>query len=279
MSLKLIVDALSAKVGSSARKFVLVKLADNANDMGECWPSYKHIADHCEMSRRTVITHINKLEEDGFLRIEHRKGPKGNTSNIFHLTISEGLSTGPKISTTPSAEISLPSAEISPPSENIAPPPSENIAPRTCHSFETVNEPLKEYGSSAKNPSSNKFSYPDEFDFIWQNRPRRQGADPKKPAYHACVARLKEGHTWEELQSGMNVYSTYLTETGQMHTPFVQQMKRFFGPEKGFMDEWIIINTGAVAQLKPTQFKQSAIEQLEEKIANFNFNDDEGMQA
>ncbi len=81
-------QAMKLKIGNSARKFVLIKLADNANDNGECWPSYQHIADHCELGRSTVKGHIQALKEDGFLRVEERNG--GNSSNKFILTLDSG---------------------------------------------------------------------------------------------------------------------------------------------------------------------------------------------
>jgi hypothetical protein len=48
--------AMAIKTGNPIRKLVLIKLADNANDSGECWPSYKHIADHCECSKAQFVT-------------------------------------------------------------------------------------------------------------------------------------------------------------------------------------------------------------------------------
>lgn len=92
MSMLLMVQALKAKVGSPLRKLVLVKLADQANDDGECWPSYQTIADACEMGRSTVKAHIAWLEEHGFLRVEYRHYGSGgkSKSNIYHLTIGEG---------------------------------------------------------------------------------------------------------------------------------------------------------------------------------------------
>jgi hypothetical protein len=53
--------AMAIKTGNPIRKLVLIKLADNANDSGECWPSYKHIADHCECSKSAVRDHIDAL--------------------------------------------------------------------------------------------------------------------------------------------------------------------------------------------------------------------------
>jgi len=92
MSMMLMVQALKAKVGSPLRKLVLVKLADQANDDGECWPSYQTVADACEMGRSTVRAHIAWLEEHGFLRIEYRHYGNGGKSktNVYHLTIEKG---------------------------------------------------------------------------------------------------------------------------------------------------------------------------------------------
>lgn len=57
MSMNLMAQAMSIKVGNPLRKLVLIKMADNANDEGECWPSYQHIADHCECSKSAVKAH------------------------------------------------------------------------------------------------------------------------------------------------------------------------------------------------------------------------------
>lgn len=90
MSMLLMVQAMKVEVGNAARKLVLLKLADNANDDGRCWPSYDTIAKHCEMSKRTVMRHIQQLEEDGFLTITHRKkeGSNENKSNIYTLKLA-----------------------------------------------------------------------------------------------------------------------------------------------------------------------------------------------
>jgi len=132
---------MKAKVGSASRKLVLIKLADNANDAGFCHPSYKHISDHCEMTKRSVMAHIARLEKEGFLAKTSRKTPKGSTSNQYKLTILGGENISPP----PSEKYDTPPVKIfHPPSENISPPPSENISPRTSHSFEPVIEPVIE---------------------------------------------------------------------------------------------------------------------------------------
>ena len=92
MSFKLVAEVLDIKVGNPLRKMVLIKLADQANDDGVCWPSYESIAKTCEISRRSVISHIQWLEEHGFLRIEKRynAAESKNFSNNYHLTLRNG---------------------------------------------------------------------------------------------------------------------------------------------------------------------------------------------
>ena len=90
MSLRMMTEAFRIRVGNPARKLVLLKLADNANDEGECWPSYGHIARECEIGRSTVKAHIKALEQAGFLRIEHRRKGTQNQSNVYYLTIEKG---------------------------------------------------------------------------------------------------------------------------------------------------------------------------------------------
>ncbi|MGL6407529.1 helix-turn-helix domain-containing protein [Aeromonas veronii] len=87
MSMQLMVKAMNLKVGNPLRKLVLLKLADNASDTGECWPSYQHIAEQCEISRRSVINHIDAMCEAGLLTKESRVGPKGKRSNVYVLTL------------------------------------------------------------------------------------------------------------------------------------------------------------------------------------------------
>jgi len=90
MSMDLMVKAMKTRVGNPLRKLVLVKLADNASDQGECWPSYQHIADQCEIGRSTVKLHVRELEKAGFLRREYRRKGELNQSNVFHLSLDGG---------------------------------------------------------------------------------------------------------------------------------------------------------------------------------------------
>lgn len=141
MSMTLMVAAMKLRVGNPLRKLVLIKLADNASDVGECWPSYQHIADQCEISKRSVMNHITALCEAGLLRKEIRKGgPKGNSSNVYFLTLDGGVPPAPGVV----QQIHQGSAAGSPPSESPAPGGSAAVAPRISNSLEPVMEPVIE---------------------------------------------------------------------------------------------------------------------------------------
>lgn len=125
MSMRLMVQAMNCKVGNPARKLVLLKLADNANDDGICFPSYQYIADKCEMTRRSAISHIEYLIKMGLVSKKERKNKDGSISNLYFLHLEQG------------------SENFALGSENFALGGSENISPRTSHSLEPVNEPKK----------------------------------------------------------------------------------------------------------------------------------------
>ncbi|CBY87282.1 helix-turn-helix domain-containing protein [Haemophilus influenzae] len=118
MSMRLMVQAMNCKVGNPARKLVLLKLADNANDDGICFPSYQYIADKCEMSKRSAISHIDDLIKMGLVTKKARKNKDGSSANLYLLHLDQG-------------------------SEKSALGGSENISPITSHSLEPVNEPKK----------------------------------------------------------------------------------------------------------------------------------------
>ncbi|WP_105884864.1 helix-turn-helix domain-containing protein, partial [Haemophilus influenzae] len=132
MSMRLMVQAMNCKVGNPARKLVLLKLADNANDDGICFPSYQYIADKCEMTRRSAISHIECLIKMGLVSKKERKNKDGSISNLYLLHLEQG-----------SEKSALGGENISLGSENFALGGSENISPITSHSLEPVNEPKK----------------------------------------------------------------------------------------------------------------------------------------
>nr|DAX79408.1 MAG TPA: helix-turn-helix domain protein [Caudoviricetes sp.] len=124
MSMRLMVQAMNCEVGNPARKLVLLKLADNANDDGVCFPSYQYIADKCEMSKRSAISHIDDLIKMGFVSKKARKNKDGSSTNLYILHLTMG-----------SENSALGGEKFALGSENSALGGSENSAPITSHSF------------------------------------------------------------------------------------------------------------------------------------------------
>ena len=139
MSMMLMAKAFGIKVGNANRKLVLLKLADNANDEGECFPSYQYIADQCEMGRSTVKAHIKALADAGYLIIQERKRPGHQTSNCYRLTLDNGQTLARKKPNRPGktkgSTADLPRSTADRGGVSAA-------DPRTCHSFEPVTEPV-----------------------------------------------------------------------------------------------------------------------------------------
>jgi len=105
--------------GKSMEKFVLMFLADRADDNGYCWYSLQAIADACCISRRYTIELIERLERDGLVEIERRRvSEHKNLTNLYRVVIPTSL---------PETEVVNPS---SPPIEEVviySSPPEQGV--------------------------------------------------------------------------------------------------------------------------------------------------------
>ncbi|EFO0550684.1 helix-turn-helix domain-containing protein [Escherichia coli] len=235
MSMELMVKAMKIRVGNPLRKLVLIKLADNASDQGECWPSYQHIADQCEISKRSVMNHIAALCESGLVKKVTRKGEKGNSSNIYLLHL-DGAGDSPG--------------------------GSAGDSPRTSHSFEPVKEPVNEpiaVGASADESvrvRSNRPEYSPEFEQAWLAYPKRAGGNSKSAAFKAWKARLNEGVNPETMLEGVKRYAGWVSAMGNSGTQFVKQAVTFFGPDRHFEESWEVPAVSAARREDP-YFKAS----------------------
>lgn len=220
MSMELMVRAMKAKVGNPLRKLVLIKLADNASDQGECWPSVPYIAEQCEMSVRSVQSHIKKLVEDGLVSVEERKSSNGlNRTNVYTLNLRTGANAAP--SDAPAA----PGDEAAAPGgANAAPVSGAGAAPGISH----LSEPVKE---SVTN---------NLFEQAWALYPKRAGGNSKSAALKAWDARVREGVAPHDMLEGLKRYAAFVSQTGKAGTEFVKQAKTFFGPDRHFEDAWLI---------------------------------------
>jgi len=122
--------AIQTKTSDPLAKLLLLLLADRHNgDTGACFPSIARLTEDSDMSRRTVITKLGKLEDEGFIISHVRRRPNGSrTSNSYTLLfVPQGAGDAPggvqephphnrKRLTTPA----LPPENWQPPAEEVA---------------------------------------------------------------------------------------------------------------------------------------------------------------
>jgi len=70
-------------------RYVLLKLADNANQDGLCWPSLLDISDCTRLSESTVRRSIVQLEKGGWLTVKRGLGRGKNSEYILQEKVSE----------------------------------------------------------------------------------------------------------------------------------------------------------------------------------------------
>lgn len=86
MSHSLITEFMLVRTDSPISKLILLKLADNADNYGRCFPSYRYLAKYCEISERTVKDHVKRLESLGFVEKIKRFDKRGRQrSNLYQL--------------------------------------------------------------------------------------------------------------------------------------------------------------------------------------------------
>lgn len=89
MSIEAISWAFKREIENSGAKFVLVALANHANDENCSWPSVKTIERITGIKPRTIAQHLNFLEEEGFIRRKPRFLPNGGqTSSLYEICMA-----------------------------------------------------------------------------------------------------------------------------------------------------------------------------------------------
>lgn len=88
MSIKMLNRAWDIKGLSPTEKLILIRLADNADDGGICYPSIENIAENCEISTKTVTRATAKFEKIGYL-IKKRRQNQSIVYTLFQEALSD----------------------------------------------------------------------------------------------------------------------------------------------------------------------------------------------
>lgn len=85
MSIQAVGWVLTQGIETSS-KFVLVALANYADENGKCWPSQARLAKDTSMAERTVRKHLKLLEEAGYItRVKRRRKDGFQDSDLFEI--------------------------------------------------------------------------------------------------------------------------------------------------------------------------------------------------
>lgn len=115
MSIKIMSKVWDIDLGNPIRKLVMLKLADNANDHGVCWPSMSKIADQCNCSVRSVGRHIDDMASEGIITIKKEVG-RHNTyviqTSVIESLVTESCVANDRESCLPMTESPQPMTEM-----------------------------------------------------------------------------------------------------------------------------------------------------------------------
>lgn len=150
MSISLMTSVWKLEGLSATQKLVLLSLADNANDQGECYPSMAQIAKRTSLSDRAARSAIRSLEELGIVSSAARNG----TSTVYFLSIPESLKAAeprnvvpPRKQVPPRKEVPTTPERASDPPRNVVPPTPERGSAKP-----SINRQLNRHLTVSKPP-------------------------------------------------------------------------------------------------------------------------------
>jgi hypothetical protein len=153
-----------AEMSNINDKFVLLALADYADEDDKCFPSSKTLATKCCLHKRTVQKAIVRLEEAGYITKEERVRKDGSCSSNHYVVSLSRLGDGPQ-------------------------PPCSAPEP-TAFLNQSVNQPEE---------PTKKIIETSPFDVFWADYPKKKG----KGAARAAYARALKKTTSVTIMSGL----------------------------------------------------------------------------
>lgn len=80
--------------------------------------------------------------------------------------------------------------------------------------------------------------YPEMFEALWSHYPKRIGNNPKRKAFNAYNARIKQGNTHQDMIDGLKRYKRFCEVSGTINTSYVMHASTFLGLDENFLEEW-----------------------------------------
>jgi DNA-binding transcriptional ArsR family regulator len=186
MSIFALAWAKKQKAGSATRKFVLMAIADYADEHGKAYPSVARLAEDTELSDRSVQRALKDLEEAGLLRIEHPDGSNPYHANSYFLALSRA----PVEADAPGATASPPGDSLTPPGVTVSPTPVSHRHPNyhiePPYKVQTLSSASLQKESASARPDADDDCFHDP-----EPEPDPAG-DPRKELFRRGLVELRQ---------------------------------------------------------------------------------------
>jgi hypothetical protein len=222
---------------SPTRRHVLITLSLNMNQGGgSCYPSTARLAEMTGLSERSVCSHLEAAEAEGWIRRGRHGSGRGWKLTAYQAAIPDTLNEVQHVraagTETGSARQRSEGAE---PHARGTEPHARGTEPDDTEVLKEVQS-ISSYNSPRISPRISDVD--DRFDGFWSVYPPRAGGNPKRRAQHAWNARLKEGADPQAIIAGARRYRQYLEATHSDGTQYVMQAATFVGPERHWEEPW-----------------------------------------
>ena len=180
MSFKATNWALTIKGLKPATKIVLIYLSDRFNPDYGCFPSISKLAEDCEMSDKSVHTHLDKLEAAGLItKTARTKGNGIKTSNSYKLH----MPADPDVKNLQNGYVKSTGSDMKNLHSNLV---SNNHVKDNPKNMSIIGQPLQEL-------LSKKLPFPGQlFDDLWKIYPKKVGKGTARKALEKALAKETE---------------------------------------------------------------------------------------
>jgi hypothetical protein len=235
--------ALKQTIGRSSEKFLLVLLCNYADENGYAYPSVTTLCRASEQDRKTVMSNLQSLSENGFIADSGRR--VGQTKSVtvwriidYHDPHRSSPENGIAQAVPKTGQLSEESGTVFPMKQYRF---SHEAVPKTVH--RSIREPSE----GTKNPPSppaaqggRRTKQPrvesEGFKALRAIYPKRAGSQRYDDANRFYEARLREGDGHEAIVAGAKRYAALKEALGEVGTDKVMQLATFLGSNRCYLE-------------------------------------------
>lgn len=165
MSIELMTKAWNMDL-PMGEKMLLLKLADRANDDGECWPGQKDLSRHCSMGERALRDNLRRLQARGLVTVRYRNAGNSRRTNVYMLDLeakNRAESVGAEAESRPADTAGRPDSRPA-----VCDIPDRQILP-VVYKEESKGNSIISTGGAAAPPDAEDLLLPDD-GIVWDDR-------------------------------------------------------------------------------------------------------------